>query len=76
MHSQPPNQVESRKRVCEEAGKRVKTRPALVLRGTLATSLSYGTRSVPTTINVHLFLEFTIVGKSVVSISFKASRVH
>ena len=27
MHSQPPSQVEAKKRVCEEAGKRVKTRP-------------------------------------------------
>ena len=54
MHSQPPNQVEVRKRVCEEARpgkaedpdnreKCVKTRPLtssppLVLRGTLETS--------------------------------------
>ena len=65
MHTQPPNQVEARKRVCEGAGKRVKTRPftpspPLVLRGTWGTSRGYGTRSVPTTINVRLFLEFTI----------------
>ena len=56
MHSQPPNQVEARKRVCEEAGKRVKTRPLtssppLVLRGTFETS-----RRLELLVNVYLFL--------------------
>ena len=35
MYSQPPNQVEARKRVCEEA---CKNSPSLVFRGTLETS--------------------------------------
>ena len=67
MDSRPPNQVEARKRVCEEAGpgkaedpenreKRVKTRPLtssppLVFRGPLETS-----RRSELLVNVYLFL--------------------
>ena len=75
MHSQPPNQVEARKRVCEEAGpgkaedpdnreKRVKTRlltssPPLVLRGIFETS-----HKSELLVNVYLFLEFTSTNSS------------
>ena len=60
MHSQPPKSPLS-----GGLGK---------IRGTLATSLSYGTRSVPTTINVHLFLEFTIV--RFLALSFSSLSTH